>query len=457
MTMSRSPSRAEAGPLARVSWALFDWAAQPFFTLVTTFVFAPYFATALAETPARGQELWGYVTAAVGLVIALSAPVLGSIADASGHRKPWILAFSIPFVVAMWMLWYAAPGSSMAIPIALLAFGFATLAIEFATIFNNAMMVDLVSRERIGRLSGLGWALGYAGGLVSLVLVLGLMASNPESGKTLLGLAPLFGLDAVAREGDRASGPFSAVWYVVFVLPMFLFVPDAPKKAPLGLAVRKGLSEVGTSLQALKGEKGLITFLLANMAYKDGLVALFAFGGIYASGQLGWETIEIGIFGILLTITGTLGALAGGRLDDRFGPRAVLLGALAILMVSGLGLISLDRTTVFFVVDVVPSTVEGLFSSLPDQVFLALGGFIGAAAGPLQAASRSYLVQLAPPDRITQSFGLLALSGKVTSFMCPLAVGLITAATGSQRWGMSVILVFFLAGAALLRRVEARG
>ncbi|WP_417677839.1 MFS transporter [Roseibium sp.] len=439
-----------AGRLAVVSWALFDWAGQPFFTLVTTFVFAPYFASALAATPAEGQTLWGYATAAAGLAIAILAPVLGSVADATGHRKPWIFAFSVPFVVACMMLWYAAPGAPSGVTTALIAFAVATLSIEFATVFNNAMMPDLVPPERIGRLSGAGWATGYAGGLVSLVIALGFLAANPETGHTLLGLDPLFGLDPVTREGDRAAGPFSGLWYLVFVLPLFLFVPDAPKKARLGPAVRAGFFNLARTFRDARANKVLFTFLIANMIYKDGLVALFAFGGIYAAGQLGWGSIQIGSFGILLTITGTIGAVVGGRLDDAYGPKAVLFGALGILIICGLGLISIDRDTVLFVIPATPGAPGSLFSSLPEQMFLGLGALIGAVAGPLQAASRSLLVAIAPKQQMTQFFGLLALSGKVTSFMAPLSVSLMTAWSGSQAAGMSVILGFFAVGGYLL-------
>lgn len=443
---------------AVMSWLFFDWAAQPFFTLVTTFVFAPYFASTLAATPAEGQALWGYATAAAGLSIALLAPVLGAIADRTGARKPWIAAFSLPLLVGSAALWFAAPGEPWAIAIALAGFAIATLGAEFATVFTNAMMPDLVPRSQLGRLSGNGWALGYAGGLLSLVIALGLMASNPQTGLTMLGLEPIFGLDPATHAGDRASGPFSAIWYLVFVLPLFLLVPDVPRRpVALGTAVRQGLADLAATLREARSDRRMLLFLAANMIYKDGLVALFAFGGIYAAGVLGWSSIEIGTFGILLTITGTIGAVIGGRLDDRLGPKPVISGALFVLILCGLGLVSVDRDTVFFVVEASPAQPgAGLFSSLPEQIFLVLGGILGAAAGPLQAASRTLLVHVSPPGAMTRCFGLFALSGKVTSFLAPLLVGLVTAATASQAAGMAVILVFFAAGLALLSRVGDR-
>ncbi|SHM95898.1 MFS transporter [Roseibium suaedae] len=443
-----------ARPLALWSWILFDWAGQPFFTLVTTFIFAPFVATALAETPEQGQALWGFATSASGLAIALFAPVLGAIADATGHRKPWILAFSIPFVIACAVLWFAEPGTPYGLTLALLSFSVATLCMEFATTFNNAMMTDLVPRTHVGRLSGTGWAVGYVGGLVSLVLVLGFLAASPETGKTLLGQDPLFGSDPASRAGDRATGPLSALWYAVFVLPLFLFTPDAPRRSALGPAVRIGIATLVSSLRLARTNKRVFLFLLANMAYKDGLVALFAFGGIYSASQLGWEAFQIGIFAILLTVAGTFGAILGGRMDDRYGPKRVLFASLILLTIGSLGVISIDRDTILFVMTVPASQTPGLTGSLPELLFLFFGGVIGFAAGPLQSASRSLLVHLAPEENIGQYFGLLALSGKVTSFLAPLAVSLVTVATGSLAAGMSPILAFLALGAVLLARVR---
>lgn len=445
-----------AGWLALGSWVLFDWAAQPFFTLVTTFVYGPYFATRLAADPIAGQALWGYATAAAGIAIALLSPALGAVADAAGGRKPWILAFSVALVFASWALWFGEPGAPNAVIIALVAFAIGTIAAEFATVFTNAMMPDLVPRRQLGRLSGIGWATGYAGGLVSLVVVLGFLAADPETGRTLLGVVPLFGLDPATFAGDRSSGPFTALWYAVFVLPLFLFTPDVTRRMALGKAVRAGMADLAETLRGLRHEANLRRFLLANLAYHDGLVALFAFGGIYAAGTFGWSAIELGLFGIFLTITGTAGALVGGWLDDRFGSRAVIAWSLAVLIVSCVLIVSIDPGHILFVVPVVPPG-EGLFASAGEQMYMALGGVIGAVAGPLQASSRVLMAQLAPPDRMTQAFGLFALSGKVTSFAGPLAVAVVTGVAQSQRIGVSAIIAFFAAGLILVRRVAAPG
>src|SRR6201992_995334 len=290
---------------AVISWIFFDWAAQPYFTLITTFVFAPYFATHVAADPASGQSLWGFATAAAGLLIAVMSPVLGAIADASGRRKPWIAAFRALLVIGASLMWFGKPGDPGVIPFLLFAYGTATVGVEFATVFNNAMMPTLVPPERIGRLSGTGWATGYIGGILSLILVLGFLAANPESGRTLFGFTPLFGLDPVTHQGDRITGPLTGIWFIIFVLPMFLLTPDYPARHRVRGALRTGLADLRQNLRELPKHKSLAAFLLANMIYTDGLVSLFAFGGIYAAGTFGWNTIQIGSFGIILAIAGT--------------------------------------------------------------------------------------------------------------------------------------------------------
>ncbi|MBH5402783.1 MFS transporter [Bradyrhizobium sp. CNPSo 4010] len=439
---------------AVVSWIFFDWAAQPYFTLITTFVFAPYFATSVAPNPAAGQSLWGFAMAAAGLAIALLSPVLGAIADSAGRRKPWIAGFGAVLVLASCALWIGKPGDHAVIPPLLTAVALASVGAEFATVFNNAMMPTLVPPERIGRLSGTGWATGYIGGIVSLIIVLGFLAANPETGRTLLGFAPLFGLDPVTHQGDRAAGPLTGLWFIIFVTPMFLFTPDYPAKRRLREALREGLSELKQSIKSLPRQKSLAAFLLANMIYTDGLVSLFAFGGIYAAGTFGWHTIQIGTFGIMLAIAGALGAWLGGKLDDRMGPKRVIAGSLLVLLLSVAAILLVDKDSVLFVKTAPPQAGAALFSSAAERAYLVLGCLIGAAGGPLQAASRTLLIHLAPKDRIAQYFGLFALTGKVTSFIGPLLIGMITAATASQKAGMAVLVVFFVAGFALLMRVK---
>jgi len=303
-------------------------------------------------------------------------------------------------------------------------------------------------------LSGTGWATGYMGGIVSLVLVLGFLAANPESGRTLFGFAPLFGLDPVSHQGDRITGPLTAVWFVIFVLPMFFLTPDYPAKRPVRTALRAGLIELKQTLGELPKQKSMATFLLANMIYTDGLVSLFAFGGIYAAGTFGWHTIQIGTFGIILAIAGTLGAWLGGKFDDAFGPKRVIAGSMMVLLAAVIAILLVDKDSIFFIKVAPPVPGGALFAGASERAYLVLGCMIGAAGGPLQAAARTLLIRLAPKDRIAQYFGLFALTGKVTSFIGPLLIGAVTAVTASQKAGMAVLVVFFVTGMVLLMMVK---
>lgn len=439
---------------AVVSWIFFDWAAQPYFTLITTFVFAPYFAGFVAPDPASGQALWGFATAAAGLMIALMSPILGAIADASGRRKPWIAGFGCLLVIGSGLMWFGKPGDPSVIPTLLLSYAIASVGVEFATVFNNAMMPTLVPPEKIGRLSGTGWATGYVGGIFSLILVLGFLAANPETGRTLFGFMPLFGLDPVTHAGDRITGPLTGIWFIIFVLPMFLLTPDYPAKLPVRAALREGLTELKQTLGELPKQKSLATFLLANMIYTDGLVSLFAFGGIYAAGTFGWHTIQIGTFGIVAAVAGVFGAWFGGRLDDLLGPKRVIAGSMLVLLLALAAILLVDKDSILFVKVAPPVPGGPLFAGAAERAYLVLGCLIGAAGGPLQAASRTMLIRLAPQDRIAQCFGLFALTGKVTSFIGPLLIGVVTAVTASQKAGMGLLVVFFVVGLVLLARVR---
>ena len=447
----------EAAPRrAIVSWVLFDWAAQPYYTLVLTFLFAPYFANVVATSPAQGQVLWGYAAAVAGILIAVGSPFLGAMADGGGRRKPWIALFSIVFVAGLATLWLAKPGAdSSTVLLVLAAFVAATAMAEFTTVFTNAMMPSLVPHHQLGRLSGTAWAVGYAGGLVSLAVMAGMIVADPSSGRTMLGLDPLLALDTLEREGDRLVGPFAAVWYALFMIPFFLFVPDKPRGAGKGSA-RPALAELWSTIKALPADRDMLYFLAARMLYSDGLAAIFAFGGIYGAAVFAWGALELGLFGIVLTFAGIFGALIGGVLDDRVGSKKVIVVSLVLLLIGAFGILSVDPNHVLYVTEVVPKAFASApFSSAGEQVFLAFAVLVGLVAAPVQAASRALLARLAPPEKMTQYFGLFAFSGKVTAFMAPLLVAAVTQATGDQRMGMASIAVFLITGLVLMLKVHA--
>ena len=429
-------------------WYFFDWASQPFGTLILTFIFAPYVAEVLGDG-SRAQAAWGYGVAAAGILIAVLAPVLGALADTGGRRLRWIAGFSALYVIGSAGLWLAEPGEFNLVR-TMFFFGIGLIAMEFATIFTNAMLPDLGPREEIGKISGNGWAFGYLGGLVSLVIMLLLFAENSATGKTLIGLDPVLGLDASNREGTRAVGPLTAIWFLLFMIPFFLFVRD-PRQAPAPKgAVRAAFQDLGRTLQSLPGRRSLSAYLLSSMFYRDALNGMYTFGGIYAAGVLGWSVVDTGIFGILAIVTGAVFAWIGGRADSAFGPKPVIIASIVVLTAVAILVVFVSRESVL-------GLAVGPESSAPDIAFYVLGALIGAAGGTVQASSRSMMVRQADPGRMTEAFGLYALAGKATSFLAPLSIGIVTSATGSQQMGITPLIILFLLGLILLIWVKPDG
>jgi UMF1 family MFS transporter len=411
------------GPLGLASWALYDWANSPFTTLIITFVFPAYFQAAVVGDAGRGQTLWGYAIAASGLAIVLLAPLGGAVADAGGRRKPWIFAFTLACALATALLWFVAPGPE-AVGFALACVILANIAFELGIVFNNAMLPDIAPPALIGRLSGWAWGVGYGGGLAALALALVLWVQAER---------PIFGLDPATAEHVRIVGPFVGAWLLVFSTPLFLFTPDRTvRPIRMGRAVRDGLAALREIIRELPRQRNVATYLVAHMLYADGLVTLFAFGGVYAAGAFGMSLTEVLQFAIVLNIAAGLGAFAFGWVDDRLGSRRTVILALCGLIVA-----------------------SAMAVAAPTAAWLwGAGIVIGLFVGPAQAASRSLMARLSPPDRVTEYFGLYALSGKATAFAGPALVALVTQATGSQRAGMATILLFLGAGLALLIRVD---
>ena len=450
-----APAVAASKP-ALAGWVLFDWAVQPFYTLILTFLFAPYFANVVVGNAAEGQKIWGYAAAVAGILVAIACPLLGAVADNGGRRKPWVALCGLVLAAAMAGLWLAKPGSTgTTLWLVVACFVLATIAAECASVFVNAIMPTLVPPAQIGRLSGFGFGVGYAGGLVSLALIAGLVVADPATGKTLLGFDPLFKLDAASREGDRLVGLFAAAWFLVFVIPFFLFVPDQPRPRVAGTGVSP-VQALWSTLKELPSHRDMFFFLLARAIYADGLSAIFTFGGIYGASVFDWQTGDRGLFGIILVLTGIFGAVIGGFLDDRIGSKRVILGALVVLLAGAVGILSVTRTSALFSIDIVPKVAgAGAFASTGERIFLGFAMLVALVAAPVQAASRSLLTHLAPPERMTQFFGLFAFSGKVTAFMAPFLIAEVTRISGDQRIGMAVIAAFLILGFLLLLPVRS--
>ena len=371
-----------------------------------------------------GTRAWGNIVGIAGVVIAILAPILGAIADQSGRRKPWLISFTLLCVVSSAMLWTVTPDQSQFWTAALWV-GLGTLGAEFAFIFYNSMLPDLARPERTGRWSGWAWGLGYVGGIASLVVALyGFIEAD----------GTFFNLDRDAAEHVRATFVLVAVWYLVFALPAFFFIPDRPSTGlSLGAATRAGLVQLKESIAHVRQYRDIVRFLVARMLYTDGLATIFTFGGVYAAGTFNMSPTEVLQFAIALNVTAGLGALGFAWIDDALGGRNTILLSLVGLGCSAFAILVVDGATAFWI----------------------WGMILGIFVGPLQSASRSHLARVAPPHLQTQMFGLFAFSGKATAFAGPLLVGWVTSVTDSQRWGMSTILLFLLIGFVLMLKVPA--
>ncbi len=441
-------------------WMAFDWASQPFYTLGLTFIFGPYFATVatqyyltggMTETAAdaQAQAIWSAGQTVAGLLIAFTAPFLGAFADNSGRKMPWIAFFSLVYVVTTFALWGLTPdGASLILMLVIFYAGF--FAAESALNFVNAILPSLGNEKEVGRISGSGAAFGYWGGVVSLFLMLLIFAEN-EQGVTLLGNPPPFGLDAEAREGTRFVGPFIAIWYIIFIIPFFLYVRDdrnAPSKSTRLGAVWGDLMQ---TLRNVFVRKSLLSFLVGSMFYRDALNALYAFGGVYAALVLNWSLIQIGVFGIIAAIAAAIVTWIGGICDQRYGPKPVIRAAVWVLVGVSFIIIGMSRESLFGVVPF----AEG--SQIPDLIFYGCGICIGGAGGALYASSRSMMVRHTHPDRPAEAFGLFALTGKATAFLAPALITLFTIMTGSNQLGFVPVIFLFLIGLFLLRWVNKDG
>lgn len=439
-------------------WWFFDWASQPYHTLLVTFVFGPYFAGVAAgyftnegldaqEAAARAQTVWANCLTITGLIIAFGAPLLGAMADVSGRRIPWIFVFSVMYAVGSAALWYTLPdGSNMWLMLS--AFGLGFVGAEYALIFINSQLPDLGDDSEVGEISGSGFAFGYFGGLISLAIMLALFVEQ-ANGKTLIGLDPMFGLDASQQQGTRFVGPFTAGWFVLFMVPYFLWVREDVPTDQTG-TVHEALRLLAKSVSNLRHRVSLASYLGSSMFYRDALNGLYSFGGVYARLVLEWDLIKIGVFGIVSVLAAAGFSWIGGKLDKKLGPKPVILAAIWVLIFVCVTIVMMDRTQIYGI-----ALPEG--SNLPDMVFFGCGVLIGGMGGILQSASRSMMVRHTDPEAPVESFGLYGLSGRATAFAAPLLIGIATTVTGSARLGVSPVVLLFILGLFLMRWVRPEG
>ena len=445
----------------QTSWALWEFGATPYVVLITIYIFAPYFSSQVVGDEIRGQAIWGYINGIAGFTVALLAPVLGSIADSSGKRKPWLAGLMLLMAPCLFALWYALPGGQgLSIAAIAILITVITVSYEFSTVFHNAMLPAIVSERRMGSLSGLGLALGNAGSVVLLIALLwGFALPGQVDLGGLLPSEPLFGLDPDTHEPSRLSGPLVAVWALVFTIPILLYTPDVDRAAvPPLRAVREGVASLRKTLSRLtRHYQNIALYLLARMLFNDGKTAIMIFGGVYAAGIFSWGLLDLLIYSISLSVFAVLGGLIGGRIDDHLGSKAAVIISIGLTTVGLIAIVSITPDSIFFipVVDAREPVWAGPFlQTLPEQIYVSIGWILAMSITAAYAASRTLLARLAPAERMSEFFGLSALSGKATAFMAPLTVAFFTDVFNSQRIGLASIVLLLVGGLALMLYVR---
>ena len=407
------------------SWVSYDWGSSAFHAVIVTFVFATYLTGAVApkDGAVSGATALSISTAIAGLVIALTAPVMGQRAD--GGRRKRSLGVWTAVVIAMTAAMFAVRPEPSYLVLGLVLLGLGTIAAEFSNVSYYAMLKQVADDDDMGRISGLGWAMGYTGSILLLLAAYFGLIAQPN----------WLGVPAADGLGVRLVCLVVAAWYLVFALPVLLTVPESPARAGVqSLGVADSYRRLFRDVRDLwHRDPDCVRFLIASAIYRDGLAAVFTFGAVLAVSVYGMPAALVLIFGVAANLVAAVGAGVGGLLEDRFGARSVILGSIIGLILSAGVLLGVRSLELFWVFG------------------LALCLFVG----PAQASSRSMMARMAPPQQEGQVFGLYTTSGRAVSFLAPLLFGLFAGLTGEDRWGILAIILILIAGALLLLRVPA--
>lgn len=434
-----APSRNEVFNKTVLAWSMWDWGSAAFNAVATTFVFSVYLTSGLFGDKDAATSSLGVGLAIAGLVIALLAPISGQRADRRGKGTFWLGVNTFIVVALTAAMFWVRPdsplGTNGALWLGIALLGLGNIFFEFASVNYNAMLGRIAQPHTMGRISGLGWGMGYVGGIVLLVILYyGFIA--PQVG--LFGVTSDGGLDV------RVSMLIAAIWFGLSALPVLVTVR--------GRAVESAVSERHESLftsyrllwrtvrRLWRQSRNVIFFLIASAIFRDGLAGVFTFGAVIAAGTFGFSAGDVLIFGVAANVVAGVATIAFGSLDDRFGPKQVIVLSLSCMVASGL--------CVFF------------FHAGGAKVFWIFGLILCIFVGPAQSASRSFLARIIPPGREGEVFGLYATTGRAVSFLAPamtaafISLGSFVAGGSAQHWGILGIVLILLVGLVAMLPVK---
>ena len=416
-----------------LGWCFYDFANQPFTTIVVTFIYSAYFISGIVVgDEAMGQVYWGNTVTICAIIIALLSPIMGAAADQGGYRKTFLLFWTWVCIIFSILLFFPQRGD---VYTALFLFSIANIAFEMGSVFCNAYVPDISQSNNMGKISGYGYAFGYLGGLLALVFGL-LTIALPEQ--------PMFGISADLDSGEkyRAMNILVAIWFFIFSLPTFLWLDKDKRKKKLNFTLAKdSFNQLRETFSDIKKIKNTFRFLVARLFYNDALITMFSFGGIIAKSIYGFELEKMLVFGILLGVAAGIGAFLMGYIDDYIGPKKTIQISNLLLIIATIMVVFIDNETIFWIA----------------------GFLVGFAAGPNQASSRSLMARLSPKDKQNEFFGFFAFSGKITAFLGPFLLAQVTLFSLSylklsnelaQRAGISVVLLLIIIGSVVLHFVD---
>ena len=460
---TESPARTSGLGLAGWSWALFQGVRDPYVILIKIYIFAPFFVTTVVADPVRGQALVASGAKYAGWIVMLTAPLLGAAVDRMGPRKPWLATTVGLMVPLIGLLWFALPGGEgLSIPAIVAVFVAVGVLFAYTETLHNALLVPAVGMSRVGAASGLGLALGNFISVTALIFVLWAFALPGNVPAGLVPAQPLFGLDVATHQQDRIVPVMVAIMMAIGLLPLLRFAPDVPATGVRFFkAIRLGAGDLKALFLEARGHRNALTYLGARMLFTDGLTGILIFAGVYAAGVMGWQTLQLLAYGMLLSIFSVFGGLLAGRLDGWIGPKLALKIAIIGVIVSQI--LSLGNTRDFFFFqpyaasDHAPIWNGPIFTTAPE-LGLIFCGFLGAVCvTAAYSSSRTLLTRVVPPHKIGVFFGLFVIAGTATMWLGPLLVQLATDLSGSQRIGLLPLSGLLLAGLVVLQFVRGGG
>jgi len=398
-----------------LAWSIYDFANQPFTTIIVTFIYSAFFVKVIADNEQEGTFLWTSAIAITAVIVSLLSPILGALADKGGYRKFFLILSTLICALFSILLYFPTEGE---VYFALTCFVIANISFEMGSVFCNSYLPDLSSNDNIGRISGYAWGLGFLGGLLALFLSLLLFdINNPDE--------------------IRKINILVGIWFLLFSIPTFLFVKDKKREKMNKEHIYSSFRAIKETFRTIANYRKIYRFLIARLFFNDGLITVFALGGVYAVGTLDFSFEEVMMLGIVLNFCAGIGSFLFGYIEDKIGANKVINISLIVLMIAT------------FIAYYSPETNN------PKEWFWVAGVFLGLMVGPNQSCSRSLMARLTPKEKQNEFFGFFALTGKATSFLGPLFFGIVTK-FHSQQMALWVVIILLLIGFILFNRPDVK-